>query len=95
LKPVNLQTYRYQHGVDLLSKPANKSINHKGITTHESNRISHTGTPEGLYIFDTPDSATLVEMDEIMFIETYNRVIVAGGITAEITTILNSIDKAA
>jgi hypothetical protein len=34
-------------------------------------------------------------MDEIMFIETYNRVIVAGGITAEITTILNSIDKAA
>jgi hypothetical protein len=58
-------------------------------------KVSHTGTPEGLYIFDTPDSATLVEMDEIMFIETYNRVIVAGGITAEITTILNSIDKAA
>jgi hypothetical protein len=53
-------------------------------------KTSPLGDLEGLYIFDNPDSATLIEMDSIMFIEVYNKLIAAGGLTPEILTLINS-----
>jgi uncharacterized protein YuzE len=55
--------------------------------------VSPDGSPETLYIFNTPDSATSIEMDETMFIEVYNKVMIAGGIPTEAKTIINSINN--
>lgn len=53
-------------------------------------KTSPLGDLEGLYIFDNPDSATLIEMDSIMFVEVYNKLIAAGGFIPETLTLINS-----